>query len=166
MWNYRNVDFNGGEAGTWWIGLWVSVHTGRMRVQWLPERRGQRLACTVPNEQKKSSHKQAPWASNSDEHCIVKGKDRLKLPVEMSVIKDGPDGWREAHSACQEKEESSHQMAACTIDQTLGQFDVRHRRLEGCVTHSNQAEEQGTHCDQDAKRQGKLEDTQVQLVNW
>lgn len=56
-------------------------------------------------------------------------------------------------------------MAACTIDQTFGQFDVRHRGVEGRVTHSNQTEQQGTHCDQDAERQGKLEDTQVQLVH-
>lgn len=165
MWNYWNVNFNGREAGTWRIGLWVSVHTGRMGVQWLPEGRGQRFACTVPNKQEKSSHKQTPWASNSDKHCIVKGKDWLKLLVEVSVIEEDPDGWREAHSTCQEKQESSHQVAACTIDQTLGQFDVRHRGLEGRVTHSNQAEQQGTHCNYDAEGQGKLEDTQIQLVN-
>lgn len=83
----------------------------------------------------------------------------------MAVIEDGPDGWREAHGTCQEKQESSHQVAACTIDQTLGQFDVRHRGLEGRVAHPDEAEQQGTHCDQDAEGQGELEDAQVQLVN-
>lgn len=141
------------------------MHPGRMRVQGLPERRGQRLACTIPNEQQKSRHEQTPRASNGDKDCIVKGEDGLKLLVEMAVIKDGPDGRREAHGTCQEKQESSHQVAACTVDQTLGQFDVRHGGPEGRVAHSNQAEQQGTHCDHDAERQGKLEDAQVQLVN-
>lgn len=83
----------------------------------------------------------------------------------MDVIKEDPDGWREAHSTSQEKQQPSHQVAACTIDQTFGQFDVGHGGPESCVTHSDQAEQQGTHCDQDAEGQGKLENSQVQLVN-
>lgn len=102
------------------------MHTGRMGVQRLPERRRQRLACTIPNKQQKGSHKKAPSTSNSDINCIVKCKDWLKLLVQMDVIEDDPDGWGEAHSTSQEKQQSGHQMAACTIDQTLGQFDVGH----------------------------------------
>lgn len=84
----------------------------------------------------------------------------------MNVIKDDPDGRGEAHGTCQEKQQPGHQVAACTIDQTLGQFDVGHWGPEGRVAHSNQAQQQGTHRNQDAERQGKLEDPQVQLVNW
>lgn len=51
MWNYWNVNFDGREARACWIGLWVSMHTGRMGIQRLPERRRQRFACTVPNKQ-------------------------------------------------------------------------------------------------------------------
>lgn len=131
----------------------------------MPERRGQRFARTIPNEQEKGGHKQAPGTSDCDIHCVVKHKDWLELSVQMNVVKEDPDGWGEAHSTCQEKEQPGHQVAACTIDQTLGQFDVGHRGPESRVTHSNQAEQQGTHCDQDAEGQGELEDPQVQLVN-
>lgn len=83
----------------------------------------------------------------------------------MDVIKEDPDGWGEAHSPRQEKQQPGHQVAASAIDQTLGQFDVGHRGPEGRVAHSNQAEQQGAHCDQDAEGQGKLQDPQVKLVN-
>lgn len=57
----------------------------------------------------------------------------------MGIVKEDPDGWGEAHSTCQEKQQPTHQVAACTIDQTLGQFDVGHRGPESRVTHSDQA---------------------------
>lgn len=141
------------------------MHAGRMRVQRLPERRRQGLACTVPDKEQNGRHKQPPGTSDGNIHCVVKCKDWLKLLVQMDVIKDDPDGWGEAHSTCQEKQQPGHQVAACTIDQTLGQFDVGHRGPEGRVTHSDQAQQQGTHGDQDAEGQGKLQDPQVQLVN-
>lgn len=83
----------------------------------------------------------------------------------MDVVKDDPDGRGEAHSACQEKQQPGHQMAARTIDQALSQLDVGHGGPEGRVTHSDQAEQQGAHRDQDAEGQRKLEDPQVQLVH-
>lgn len=141
------------------------MHTGRVGVQRLPERRGQGLACTVPNKQQQGRHKQAPSTSHSDIHSIVKRKDWLELPVQVDVVKDDPDGRGEAHSTRQEKQQPGYQMAACTIDQALSQFDVGHGGPEGSVAHSDQAEQQRAHCDQDAEGQGKLEDPQVQLVH-
>lgn len=141
------------------------MHTGRMGVQWLPERRGQGFADTVPNKQQEGGHKQAPCTGDRDIHCIVKRKDWLKFPVQVEVVKDDPDGRGEAHGTCQEKQQPGHKVAAGTIDQTLGQLDVRHGGSEGRVAHSYEGEQQGAHGDQDAEGQGKLEDTQVQLVN-
>lgn len=143
MCHNRNVNFYGREARTCGVRLrGIAVHAGGVGIQGLPERRREAFACTVPQEQQDGSEKQTAGTGNGNKYRDVKAKDRLIFSVQIIVIKNDPDGWSETNGTGKQEQEAGHEMAACTVYQALGQFDVWHARYKGGVTHANHAEEQ------------------------
>lgn len=118
------------------------MHAGGVGIQGLPERRREAFACTVPQEQHDRSEKQTASTGNGNKYRDVEAEDGLVFPVQIVVIKNDPDGRSETNDTGKQEQEAGHEMAACTVYQALGQFDVWHGRYKGCVTHANHAEEQ------------------------
>lgn len=118
------------------------MHAGGVGIQGLPERRREAFACTVPQEQQDGSEKQTASTGNGNKYRDVKAEDGLVFSIEIIVIKNDPDGRSETNGTGKQEQEASHEMAARTVYQALGQFDVRDAGYKGSVTHADHAEEQ------------------------